>query len=169
MIMLIEIVDRAYIKSGAVFSSNHGGGLMKDFTTNDQLFRHLLLQQPAEEPIILVHRAAAVVDPIATAAIGRPVTRTFLHPDWEERAIVTDPETFALVATRDFKKRKYSDHRGYALLVLLNKPIFETEFGIAITELVGSPGGKVECPGQDNVKLPIRNKAVVEFVRRPEP
>src|SRR6516164_8086115 len=111
MIVLIEIVDRAYIKSGAVPSSNHGGGLMKNFAADDQLFRHLLLQQPAEEPIILVHRAAAVVDPIATAAIGCPVTRTFLHPDWEERAIVTGPETFALVATRNFKKRKYSDHR----------------------------------------------------------
>ena len=68
MIVLIEIVDRADIKSGLVFSADRDCGLIKNFTADGELFRHLLLQQPADEPKILIHRTAAVVDLMATTA-----------------------------------------------------------------------------------------------------
>ena len=44
-----------------------------------QLLGHLLLQEPAEEPIILVGGVVPLIDPIAAAAIGRPIAETFLQ------------------------------------------------------------------------------------------
>ena len=52
--MIVKIIDGADIEARAVLSSDRIGGLMENFTTDGQLLRHLLLQQPAEEPIILV-------------------------------------------------------------------------------------------------------------------
>src|SRR5208282_92751 len=110
MIVVVKIVDRADVETGGVFSSDCIGGLMKNFTPDNKILRHLLLQQPAEEPIVLVVRAAAMIDPIAATAIGSPIAKAFLHPNRKVRADMASAEAAGLVASRNFEERKHPDH-----------------------------------------------------------
>ena len=75
MVVFIEIVDRPDIESGAVLAVDCVGGLMEQFSAYDQFVGHLPLQEPAKEPKILVIRATAVVDPVSTTAVRRPVAQ----------------------------------------------------------------------------------------------
>ena len=54
---------------------------MEYLAADGQLLGHLLLQEPAEEPIIPVGGVVALIDPIAAAAVGRPIAEAFLYPE----------------------------------------------------------------------------------------
>ena len=83
--VVIEVVDRGNIKACCRLRLNRIGGaesddrgLMKYLAANGQLFRHLLLYEPAEEPVIAVSGVVTLIDPVATAAIGGSFTEAFL-------------------------------------------------------------------------------------------
>jgi hypothetical protein len=54
MVVIIEVVDRANIEPGLIDGCDVGRGLVEDFSADRQLIRDLALQEPAEEPVILV-------------------------------------------------------------------------------------------------------------------
>ena len=64
MIVVVNVVIAADIKSGAVLSVNFIRGLMKYLTAERQLVGDLPLEQPSEEPIVFVTGAFAVIDPV---------------------------------------------------------------------------------------------------------
>src|SRR5579863_5493907 len=164
--MIVDIVDGTEVESGVVLASDRVGGLMEKFAADGELFRDLLLQQPADEPVILIERAAAVIDPIAAAAIGGPIAEAFLQPDRQIDADVTSAQPAALVAGRQFDQRKHADHGPQALVVLLDEAVLEAEFGITVAELRWSAGRTVERDGRDDMELAVGNKAIIEFPGR---
>ena len=160
--------DAADVKAGGVFSADRIGGLMKKFAADGKVLRHLPLQQPAEEPIILVVGAAAVIDPITAAAIGQPIAEALLHPNGKKSAHMAGAKALGLVSGRQFEKRKHADHRRRAVFVFLDESILEAQLGIAIAELGRAAGRTVERHRRDDVKLPVGNDAVVVFECRPD-
>jgi len=77
VVVLVEIVDRADVKTGSrsggggiCAAERYGGGLVKDFAPNGQLFGYLTLQQPTDVNIVAIGCSIAVVDPVTATAIG---------------------------------------------------------------------------------------------------
>jgi len=54
---------------------------MEYLSAEGQFFRDLAFEQPGEEPKILVANAVVLIDPVAAAAIGRPLAEALLRPD----------------------------------------------------------------------------------------
>src|SRR5580693_205784 len=158
--MLVEIVNGADVESGIVFASDRVGSLVEKLTADGELLGDLFLQQPADEPVILVERAAAVVDPIAAAPVSGPIAEAFLQPHRQIYAHVTGAETAALVSGRQFDEGEDADHRTQPLIVLLDETVLEAKFGVAIAELRWPRGGTVECERCDDVELSVGNEAV---------
>ena len=95
----------------AAGSGCDSGGLMEYLSADGQLFGYLPLQQPAEEPIVAIGRVVAVIDPVAAAAIGRPIAEAFLNPERKVGAHIAGTERAALISGRKFEERKHADHR----------------------------------------------------------
>ena len=117
--MIVEIIDRADVKAGGGLGGRgvgcaecDSGGLMEYLSANDQLFGHLPLQQPAEEPIVAIGRVVTVVDPVTAAAIGRPIAEAFLNPERKVGVHIAGAESAALVSGWKFEERKHADHRS---------------------------------------------------------
>lgn len=163
MIVFIEVIDRADVKSHAVPAADRRRRLIIEFAADDELVRHLLLQQPAEIPIVFVVGAAAVIDPVPAASVGRPVIEALLQPKRKIEARVTGPKTTAQVSSRDLDEWKGTDLRTNSFFVLLNEPVFEAELGIAVAELGRAAGRAVERHRRNDVELSVWNKAVVEL------
>ena len=86
--VLIEVIIAADTKTRLIHRVNVICGLMKYLATEGQFIGELLLEQPAEEPVVLIAKIIILVDPIATTSIGRPIAKAFLHPDRQEQADV---------------------------------------------------------------------------------
>ena len=98
--MLVEIVDCADVESrgrpsgGAVGRTEcNCGGLVENFAADRQLLRDLPLQQATDIPIIAINCIIAVVDPVAAAAIARPIAEAFLDPNWKIGSGIAGAET----------------------------------------------------------------------------
>ena len=77
--MLIEVAEATYVEARAGTLSDNLLGRMKDLRSQSNMFRELVLALPAEEPVVPV--AGAVVEPVASTAIGLEVTPLLLQPD----------------------------------------------------------------------------------------
>src|SRR5208282_401418 len=55
----------------------------------------------------------------------------FLNPERKVGAHIAGAESASLISGREFDERKHPDHRTRAVLVFIDKTIFEAEFGIA--------------------------------------
>src|ERR1700722_15686652 len=171
--IVIEIVDGADVEARGGLRVNRISGaegdrrrLVEDFAADSELLRDLTLQQPAEEPVVAICGAVAMIDPVTAAAIGGPIAETFLNPERKIRAHVAGTEPAIRVAGRKLDERINTEHRPPVTLVFIDEAIFEAEFGIAIAKLRRCPCGTVEDHRRDNMNLTVGNEAVIVLPRR---
>src|SRR5579872_1993548 len=105
--VVVEVVDGADVEaSGGLRINRIGGaegdrrGLVENFAADSELLRNLSLQQPAEEPVVVIFGAGAVIDPVTAAAIGGPLAEAFLNPERKIRSHIAGAEPPTRVAGR---------------------------------------------------------------------
>jgi hypothetical protein len=117
VMVVVEVVDCSNVKACCglrinriVDAERDDRGLMEYLAADGQLFRHLFLYEPAEEPVITIGGVVALIDPLATAAIGRPIAEAFLQPERKIGANVAGAETASFVPCRQLNERVDADH-----------------------------------------------------------
>ena len=128
-------------KAMAKYDLNHDGKLddaeiaaiQKDFAAELQVVRHLIQRHAAEEPGIFARRSR--IDPDPAAAVGCPFADGLLGPNRQEGSNHAVAQSKLLVSGRDFEERVDGDHRGQAMLILLDEPVFHADLGIAESEM----------------------------------
>src|ERR1700684_3980192 len=170
--IVIKIVDGAYVEARGGLRVNRICGaegdrrrLVEDFAADSELLRDLTLQQPAEEPVVAICGAVAMIDPVTAAAIGGPLAEAFLNPERKIRAHVAGAGPAIHVAGRKLDERINAEHRPPVALVFIDEAIFEAEVGIAIAKLRRCPCGTVECHRRDNMNLAVGDEAVIVLPR----
>src|SRR6266404_3135982 len=151
MMVLGEVEEAAEIEAGAISAADDIRGLMEDLAAQRELVGDLALDLPTREPEVLVARAG--IDPVAAAAIGRPVAEALLHPERQEFARMACAEAAMSVAGRYLQHREDADHRLPAFLILLDEPVLHAKFGVAVAGLPVPAARLVEGERRDNVKL----------------
>src|SRR6202050_2466382 len=163
--IVIKIVDGAYVEARGGLRVNRirgaesdRRGLVEDFAADSELLRNLTLQQPAEEPVVAICGAVAVIDPVTAAAIGGPLAEAFLNPERKIGAHIAGTEPASHVAARKLDERVDTKHRPPIALVFVNEAVFEAEFGVAVAIAAGL---RVERQRRNNVRLSIGDDAVI--------
>src|SRR6202161_4674827 len=163
--IVIKIVDGAYVEARGGLRVNRICGaegdrrrLVEDFAADGELLRNLTLQQPAEEPVVAICGAVAVIDPVTAAAVGGPLAETFLNPERKIRPHIASAEPAIHVAGRKLDERINADHRPPIVLVFVNDAVFEAEFGVAVAIAAGLC---VERQRRNYVRLSIGDDAVI--------
>ena len=83
-VVFVDVVGRTDVEPGAVLAIDRVSRLMKYFPADRKFVGYLSLEQHTREPKILVSRAA-LVDPIAAAAIEGPIAEALLKPHRKKR------------------------------------------------------------------------------------
>src|SRR5579872_2345414 len=129
---------------------------MEKLDPEHQLLGDLILQLPAEEPVVVV--SGTRIDPEPAAPVRLPtVPEALLNPHRQEHASLAGAKAPARVARRRFKERKHSDHRRS--LALLKEPKFRTELGVAVAIGLGATCRIIKCDRPDDVELKVRRGA----------
>jgi len=168
VVVFIEVVDGAEVEPRAVISINRLGALMEYFSGHREFVSDLSLEQPAKKPIILI-AGTAPVDPITAASIGGPIAKALLNPHREKREHVACPESAVCVAGRQNNLRKYRSLRSPTVTVLVDEPILETNWRVAVSDLRRAAGRTVERCYSVNRELAIGNETVIKFYARQSP
>ena len=150
------------IKACAVLAADCIRSLVKDFPPEIKGFGERILQEDAREPPVLV--ASTGIDPVTPSPIGSPLPEVFLEPYRQEILCLSITKTFMSIAGWDFYQRKRADigkNSGP-----MSETVFYAYFRVAVTEMGGPPLRRVKGNRRDEMKLSIREDAVVKFCCR---
>src|ERR1035437_10116438 len=157
MLMFGKIHDRANIESGVTAFAGFHRGAMIHFRSDQNMLRDLPLHDHAPEAPFLIARAG--IDAIASAAINRPVVKTLLQPQRQERLHMTAAKPVRFAAGGNFQQRENSNLRQ--MFRLLNETEFHTKFGVTVTVMRAAARRSIVSHRRDEMKLHIGNNAVI--------
>src|SRR4029077_21102969 len=86
VIVRVEVIGDSDVEARLILDVDIVCRLVEDFTAQSEVIGNLALEQPAEEPIVLVAQVGVLIDRIPSATIRGPVAETFLQPNWQEDA-----------------------------------------------------------------------------------
>src|SRR4051812_16872145 len=88
------------------------------------------LDFPAGKPVVPIARAG--IEPVATTAVGGPVTEAFLQPDGQKDLRLSVAEVFVAIARGDYHCRIKGKLR--AVIRLVHETVFHPDLRVSVTE-----------------------------------
>ena len=159
VIVRVEVVGASDVEARLILDVDIVCRLVEDFAAQSEAVGNLALEQPTEEPIVLVAQVCVLIDRIPSATIRGPVAEAFLQPNWQEDADMACTEISW--AASGWKIYLGIDADLRAQWGLIDETIFKAQVGVTEAVVIAGISGSASGCLAANRQLAVGDKPVV--------